>query len=158
YISLIKAVDPTVHLGVVVVPFDNAFPSATGHSGVNLRTGASSSGWTPIVLASLKSLGVTPDFLIYHNYPQDAGSEDDAELLQSSVTGDGSWSATAAVLRWEISDYFGSGGVNIELVCTENNSVASNPGKQTTSLVNGLFLADSQGATMQTEYKGLFWH
>jgi hypothetical protein len=163
YISLIKSVDPTVHIGVVAVPFDHSFPSSTGHSVVNLRTGSTSSGWTPVVLATLKSFSVTPDFLIYHNYPQDPGTENDAELLQFSTvsaptTGNWSWSANAAVLRWEISDYFGPGSANIELVCTENNSVSGNPGKQTTSLVNGLLLADSQGAMMQTEFKGMFWH
>src|SRR5262249_27256299 len=161
YITLIKAVDPTVHVGVDVVPGDNSITSTTGHYAFNPRTGITNYGWTPIVLSTLTSLNVTPDFLIYHNYPQTPGTENDANLLQSSVlswTGNRSWSATAAVLRWEILDYVGSGGANIELVCTEINSVTSKPGKQTTSLVNGLFLADSQGAMMQTEFKGMFWH
>ena len=56
-----------------------------------------------------------------------------------------------------ITDYVGSNGTNIELVCTENNSVSSNPGKQSTSLVNGLFMADSLAQLMQTEFNGLFW-
>jgi hypothetical protein len=161
YTTLIKSVDPTVHIGVDVAPGDNSIPSTTGHYAFNPRTGTTNYGWTPIVLSTLKSLGVTPDFLIYHNYPQTPNNENDPNLLQSSVLslpGNRSWSATAAVLRWEISDYFGLGGTNIELVCTENNSVSSNPGKQTTSLVNGLYLADCHGAMMQTEFKGLFWH
>ena len=33
----------------------------------------------------------------------------------------------------------GAAAPNVELDCTENNSVYTNPGKQTTSLVNGLF-------------------
>jgi hypothetical protein len=56
-----------------------------------------------------------------------------------------------------ITDYFGSNGTNIELVCTENNSVSSGPGKQSVSLVNGLFKADSLAQLMQTEFNGLFW-
>ena len=31
------------------------------------------------------------------------------------------------------------------------------PGRQTTSLVNGLFLADSFGQIAQTEFKAFFW-
>jgi hypothetical protein len=46
---------------------------------------------------------------------------------------------------------------SVELVCTENNSVYSNPGKQTTSLVNGLFYADSVGQILQTEFNTLMW-
>ena len=41
---------------------------------------------------------------------------------------------------------------NVELLATEYNSVYSNPGKQMTSLVNGLFTADSIGGLLQTEY------
>jgi hypothetical protein len=51
----------------------------------------------------------------------------------------------------------GSKGTNIELVCTENNSVSSNPGKQSVSLVNGLFKIDTLAQLMQTEFNGLFW-
>ena len=39
---------------------------------------------------------------------------------------------------------------NVELLATEFNSVYSNPGKQTTSLVNGLFVADSLGSLLET--------
>lgn len=45
----------------------------------------------------------------------------------------------------------------VELDCTENNSVYSNPGKQTTSIVNGLFLADSICATMNTDFNSVAW-
>src|SRR5262249_14793802 len=33
----------------------------------------------------------------------------------------------------------------------------SNPGKQTTSLVNGLYLADGLGEILETEFNGLIW-
>ena len=46
---------------------------------------------------------------------------------------------------------------SVELDCTENNSVYTNPGKQTTSLVNGLFLADSICAAMNTEFNSVVW-
>ena len=106
------------------------------------------------MLATLKSLGVTPDFLIYHRYPETTGFEDDTDLLLSS----GTWSTDAADLRQQLNDYLGGAAANVELDCTENNSVSSVPvGKQTTSLVNGLFMADSICAAMQTEFNSVLW-
>src|SRR5205085_491991 len=40
---------------------------------------------------------------------------------------------------------------------TENNSVYTQPGKQSTSLVNGLFYADSIGSLLQTEFNAMVW-
>ena len=153
YISLMKAVDPTVKIGIVVTPGEDSFANNTSHPVVNPRTGLTHNGWTPVLLATLTSLGTTPDFVVHHRYAQNPGGEDDAGLLGSST----GWAADAANLRQQITDYVGSNGTNIELVCTENNSVSSNPGKQSTSLVNGLFLADSLAQLMQTEFNGLFW-
>src|SRR5439155_1557469 len=68
-----------------------------------------------------------------------------------------SWKTIATNLRTEITRDYGTAGTNIELVSTENNSVSSNPGKQTTSLVNGLFLAESTGQILQTEFNALVW-
>jgi hypothetical protein len=139
YISLIKGVDPTVKTGVVVTPGEDAYSNYTNPPVVNPRTQQTHNGWTPVLLATLASLGVTPDFAIHHRYPEGPGAETDAGLLASST----GWASDAANLRQQITDYFGPGGTNIELVCTENNSVSSNPGKQSTSLVNGLFMADN---------------
>ena len=61
------------------------------------------------------------------------------------------------LLRQQLNDYFGAAATNIELNCTENNSVYGNPGKQSTSLVNGLFLADSIAQNMQTEFNSVLW-
>jgi len=153
YIALIKAVDPTVKIGVVVTPGEDSFVNYTSHAAVNPRTGLTHYGWTPVMLATLTSLGVTPDFLVHHRYPQYAGGETDPGLLQSTS----GWASDAQALRQLITDYVGANGTNIELVCTEHNSVGSAAGKQTTSLVNGLFMADSFGQLMQTEFNGLFW-
>jgi hypothetical protein len=45
----------------------------------------------------------------------------------------------------------------VELAVTEHNSVFSNPGKQTTSLVNGLFYADAMGNLLKTEFNAMMW-
>src|SRR5208282_2878809 len=148
YISLMKAVDTTIKIGVVVTPGEDSSVNNTNHPAYNAREGTYHNGWTAVLLATLTSLGVTPDFLIHHRYPQNPGGENDGALLQSST----GWASDAANLRQMITDYVGSNGTNIELLCTENNSVSSAPGKQSVSLVNGLFRADSLAQLMQTEF------
>jgi hypothetical protein len=153
YFAQMKAVDPTIKIGAVVITGEDNFANYTNHPALNSRTGQTHNGWTPVVLATLKSLGVRPDFVIHHRYAQAPGSESDAGLLQSSAT----WPNDAADLRQQLTDYLGAGAPNVELVCTENNSVYTMPGKQTTSLVNGLFLADSLGHALQTEFNAVVW-
>ena len=159
YIARMKAVDPTIKIGVVVVPSETEYANGyTGHTVTSPRVGPTN-GWTPVILTTLKNLGVTPDFVIYHRYEQAPASdqpnnpESDAGLLQKAKT----WPDDAAAIRRQLTDYLGTAGANVEIVVTENNSVYSNPGKQSTSLVNGLYLADSVGNLMQTEINGLMW-
>ena len=150
-----RAADSTIRVGVVVTPGEDSFINGyTNHPATNSRNSTIHYGWTPVLLATLKSLGVTPDFLVHHHYPEDTLTESDPLLLQDSAT----WAWQAADLRQQISDYFGSGGTNIELLVTENNSNAGDQGKQSTSLVNGLYLADSLGQVMQTEFNAFVWH
>jgi hypothetical protein len=161
YIALMKAIDPTIKVGVVGVPGESAYANGyTDHPARNPRTGQTNYGWTPVLLTTLKNVGVTPDFLVHHHYPQwtdpnnvVASPDNDVTLLQST----GNWASDAANLRQQISDYFGSAGTNIELVVTENNSDAGQQGRQSTSLVNGLYYADSLSQLLKTEFKGFVW-
>jgi hypothetical protein len=154
YYLQMKAVDATIKVGAVAVPGEDSYANNTNHPVVNPVTGVTHYGWTPVMLATMRSLGVTPDFLIYHRYPQSPGDEYDQGLLLS----DGTWSTDAADLRQQLNDYLGAAVASgVELDNTENNSVSSNPGKQTTSLVNGLFLADSICAAMNTEFNSVVW-
>jgi len=153
YYNQMKAVDPTIRIGAAAITGEDSYANYTDHPATNPRTGQGHNGWTPVMLATLKSLGITPDFIIHHRYPQAPGAESDAGLLQSS----GSWALEAADLRQQLNVYLGTTAAGVELVCTENNSVYSNPGKQTTSLVNGLFLADSIGTAMKTEFNAVIW-
>ena len=118
----------------------------------------------------MKSLGVTPDFLIYHDYPQYTSSgwtfysgsaDSDPLLLQvaknPSPSNWSDWASAAADLRQQITDYIGTGGGSIELCVTENNSDAGAMGRQSTSLVNALYLADSTSALMKTEFRSYIW-
>jgi hypothetical protein len=153
YMAQMKAADPTVRVGVVVITGEDSYANNLRHPARNPRTGRVHNGWTPVLLTTLRSLGVTPDFAIYHRYEQSPGRESDAVLLQSART----WPDDARDLRQQLTDYLGLAGASVELVVTENNSVYTNPGKQTTSLVNGLFLADSVGNLLQTEFNVLLW-
>src|SRR5204862_2535523 len=149
YYARMKAVDPTIKIGAVAVTGEDSYANYNDHPATNPRTGQTHNGWTPVLLTTLRSLGVTPDFLVHHRYPQGPGGESDAGLLASST----SWAGEAADLRQQLVDYLGAAtAAGVELVATENNSVYSSPGKQTTSLVNGLFLADSIGTVMATEF------
>ena len=157
YMNAMRAVDPTIKIGVVVETGEDNYANYTGAtdaSATNPRTGVKHYGWTPVVLNTLKNLGVLPDYVIYHRYEQGPGNENDATLLQAAST----WGNDAANLRQQITDYLGAtNGAKIELTCTEDNSVYTTPGKQSTSLVNGLYLADSAANLYKTEFKTAIW-
>jgi hypothetical protein len=144
----------------VLVPGEDAFVNNMNHAAVNPRTGATHYGWTPVMLSTLKTIGVTPDFAVYHFYPQYTPStwqpnstESDALQLQVAVN----WARDAADIRQQITDYVGTDGANIELVCTENNCDAGSMGRQSTSIVNALYLADSMSQLMKTEFNAYVW-
>jgi hypothetical protein len=151
YYNAMKAADPTIKVGIMVTPGEDSYANGVTYV-LNPRTGLYHSGWTPVVLATLQSLGITPDFAVHHVYPE-YGVDNDATLLQASS----SWPKDAGDLRQQITDYFGPGGTNIELVCTENNADSGNQGRQSTSLVDGLYLADSLGQIAKTEFNSFVW-
>lgn len=154
YITQMKAADPTIQVGVVIGGNEDSQDNGYhDHPATNPRTGKTHNGWDAVVLATLKTLGVTPDFVIYHRYVYLGGQEHDTSLLLSSRA----WTAEIANIRQMLSDYLGAAAAKVEIMVTEHNSTASAPGKQTTSLVNGLFLADSIGYAAQTEIKALLW-
>lgn len=161
YIDLMKAADPTIKIGVVAVTGEESYSNNAAHPVVNPRTGQTHYGWTPVMLSTLKSVGVTPDFVIYHYYPEwtqpvtpPPVADSDPLLLQVSAN----WPKDAADLRQQLNDYLGANATNVEMVCTENNSDSSSAfGRQLTSLVNALYLADSDCQLMKTEFNAYFW-
>ena len=64
------------------------------------------------------------------------------------------WAGRAAAYQALINKDLGRTGAGVQLLATEFNSVSYNPSNQTTSLVNGLWLADSLAGLYQTEYDG----
>jgi alpha-L-arabinofuranosidase len=158
YFQQMKAADPSTKIGVVVTGTWKERAGVLLDALKQMRLGTfvaqGYQGWNAKMLATLKELGITPDWLSLHHYPQNiSGYEDDASLLQSTAH----WQADAAVLRRQLTTYFGAVNTNIELLCTENNSTSQNTGKQTTSILNGLYLVDSFGQIAQTEFKAFLW-
>jgi hypothetical protein len=160
YLAQMKAADATIKVGVVVTPGeDSSVNGYTNHPATNALTGQVHYGWTPVLLSTLKSLGVVPDFLIHHVYPEwtaadsIACADSDPLLLQSSTA----WASDAADLRRQLTAYMGPQGAGVELVCTENNSDSGAQGRQSTSLVDALYYADSLAQLMKTEFNGFIW-
>jgi len=147
------AVDSTIRLGAVAVSLEDDYGIKT-HPATNPTDGTQHTGWTPVMLATMKSLGIAPDFLICHYYAQNSGNESDLALLQKSSE----IPSDAQKLRKRLNDYLGApAAANVELAMTELNSVSSNPGKQTSNLINGLFFADAYGAAAATEFNAVVW-
>jgi len=166
-----KAAFPSVPIsvGIVVVPGENSYSNNATHFAVNPRTQIPHYGWTPIVLSTMNSLGVLPDFLVYHFYPQYTpnwapySSSTDSDPLLLQVAGNPSplnwsdWASAATDLRQQLTDYMGPTSSNIELCVTENNSDAGPMGRQSTSIINALYLADSTAQLMKTEFRAYVW-
>jgi alpha-L-arabinofuranosidase len=136
--------------------------------GLDVGSPGDFNNWTANILEQSASQGLTVGFLSDHNYVQAPGSESDPYLLLDTVTDNTSdpddpgnpydWSVRAADYENLLTEYLGAAGKDVELLATEFNSVYSNPGKQSTSLVNGLFVADSLGSLLETPYDGaLVW-
>ena len=133
---------------------------------VSPSTSASDSGdWVDKIMQQSVAQGFTPGFISDHIYPQGPGGESDTALLNAPVTPVGAGQSTndiaqrASQYRAKLNANFGAAASNIQLLGTEYNSVYSNPGKQSVSIVNGLFMADSIGQMLNTGptgYQG-FW-
>ncbi|HLX71666.1 MAG TPA: alpha-L-arabinofuranosidase [Verrucomicrobiae bacterium] len=153
YYALMKAADPSIKIGAVAVAGEDNSANYTTYAATNSLTGQVHYGWTPVMLSTLKSLGVTPDFLIYHYYPEYSPQGDSDQLVlqvSSQLAGD------AASLRYMLTNYLGSSATNTELCITENNGETD--GRQSTSLVNALYVADAMGIVMKTEFNAYtFW-
>lgn len=150
FATLAASIDSTVAIGV-----------DSGSDGIH-----SYSNWVANVLRQGVAKGFIPNFISDHSYMQAPGQESDSYLLLHTVsdpTNQNSnnpldWALRASGYRTVLKQVLGSAAGRVELLATEYNSVYSNPGKQTTSLVNGLFVADSIGRLLQTEYNGAnFW-
>jgi hypothetical protein len=133
-------IDPNISIGI-----DSGDPT-TGYN-----------SWTKNVLAAGEAIGFVPGFISDHSYMQGPGSESDSTLLLHTVadpTAIFDWSTRYADYQTMLQATVGSQASSVSIMATEFNSVYTNPGKQSTSLVNGLFIADSLGSLLTSGYTG----
>lgn len=153
YSQAMKAVDPTIKVGVVLTSPGN-WPDG--------QTSASSpQPWNDTVLPIACS---SIDFVIAHWYAQGPTGESDSGLLNAPENGEGtsvsytpSIPSMVASLRSEINKYCGARASSIQIMVTETNSVSYNTGKQTVSLVNGLFLDDNYMTWLENGVANVDW-
>src|SRR5204862_5838371 len=109
--------------------------------GLDIVAGAEQNNWTSNMLTQCASQSFTPTYIIDHNYVYGPGQENDNTLLHSvSVAGYSGWASRAAQYRSAMVQKLGAtAAATVKILATEFNAVYSGPGKQTTSLVNGLF-------------------
>jgi hypothetical protein len=115
--------------------------------------------WTKNVLIQGQAIGFIPGFISDHSYMQGPGQESDSRLLLHTVSDPSSvldWSTRYADYQSTLQAALGSQASSVHVMATEFNSVYTNPGKQSTSLVNGLFIADSIGSLLDSGYTGGF--
>jgi len=115
FITAMKKVDPTIKVGVL---------------------GVLDGEWNENVL---KYTADVADAIIIHHYPQHFGEENDFGLLASPQTLEPIFTRVRETIKKH------SPKKNLEIWLTEWNSVDFNPGPQSISLVNALFVADYLG-------------
>ena len=153
YSAAMKAVDPSIRVGAVL--------TAPGNWPDGQISATSPQPWNDTVLPV--ACGAI-DFVVVHWYPQGPTGESDAALLMSPEQGEStsvsftpSIPSMVATLRSMLSQYCGSHAGAVQIMVTETNSVSYNPGKQTTSLVNALYLADAMMTWLENGVANVDW-
>ncbi|MEY9871721.1 hypothetical protein ABH931_001194 [Streptacidiphilus sp. MAP12-33] len=145
YIAAMKAVDPTIQIGVVLTAPGNWPDGAT--------SAGSPQSWNQTVMTALAGqIG----FADVHWYPQNPSSVTPPGPTDAGLLADAAQIPTmVSTLRSQLGQYAGSSSVPI--MVTETNSVSSNPGKQTVGLVNALFLPQDYLGWLANGVAGVDW-
>ncbi len=151
--SAMKAIDPSIKIGVVL--------TAPGNWPDGQTSASSPQPWNDTILPIVCS---AVDFVDVHWYPQGPTGESDAALLASPQNGEStsvsytpSIPSMVASLKAELTQFCGTRADAIQMMITETNSVSYNPGKQTTSPVNALFLADQVMTWLENGVANVDW-
>ncbi|MCL6446118.1 MAG: hypothetical protein K6T83_22185 [Alicyclobacillus sp.] len=142
FIKAMKAVDPHIHIGVVLT-CPTAWPD----------------GQTPDWNSTeLSIVGKSIDFVIVHWYAQNpAGNGQPGESDDGLLNSTSAIPSMMATLHQEIQTYCGANAKHVQVFLTETNSVSYNPGKQTVSLVNALFLAQDYMSWLENGAANVDW-
>ena len=149
YITAMKAVDPRISVGVVLTA--SGAPNNWPDGVTNPATSPES--WNQTVLSAL---GSKIGFADVHWYPQNPSTitppgPTDAGLLADTAQ----IPASVSALRAEFATWAGDPGLPIMI--TETNSVSSNPGKQTLSIVNALYLEQDYLTWLENGVSNVDW-
>jgi hypothetical protein len=149
YISAMKAVDPHISVGVVLTA--SGAPNNWPDGVTNPVTSPES--WNQTVLTAL---GRAIGFADVHWYPQNPSNvtppgPTDAGLLAATAQ----IPAAVSALRTEFASW--AGDASIPIMITETNSVSSNPGKQTLSVVNALYLEQDYLTWLENGVSNVDW-
>lgn len=145
YIAAMKAVDPTIVVGVVLTA-PGAWPDGVTSAG-------SPQPWNQTVLTALAGqIG----FADVHWYPQNPSSVTPPGPTDAGLLGDTAQIPTiVSNLKSALGQFAGS--ASIPIMITESNSVSSNPGKQTLSIVNALYLNQDYLGWLQSGVANVDW-
>lgn len=153
YSAAMKAVDPSIRVGAVL--------TAPGNWPDGQTSPTSPQPWNDTVLPI--ACGAV-DFVVVHWYPQGPTGESDAALLMSPEQGEStsvsytpSIPSMVATLKAMLTQYCGDHASDVQIMVTETNSVSYNPGKQTTSLVDALYLADAMMTWFENGVANVDW-
>ena len=147
-----KAADPTIKIGAVADTGEDSDVNYTDHPATNPRTGVAHNGWTPGAASHYEKPGRHAGF---PHLPQIWGLQrrrraasvglDVAPRTRriSASSSPTTWAPPAPPWSWS---------------ATENNGpITSGVDVQSTSLVTGLYFADSMGQILQTEFNARIW-
>jgi hypothetical protein len=141
-----KKNDPTTYASAVATGYYPDVKAADSNAQVGVVVDADSS-WDTIVLKNAKY-----DFVELHYYFTGPGQENDQTLLQQGASG---LTAQVNVVKSELA---AAGRPNTPIYLGEIGSVYSNPGKQSMSIVQGLFTGMVLGELMNDGvFRGTWW-
>ena len=145
YVAAMKAVDPSIVVGVVL--------TAPGNWPDGVTSAGSPQAWDQTVLPAL---GNQIGFADIHWYPQNPSNvtppgPTDAGLLSDTSQIPTMVSSMKSLLSQS------TGTANTPIMVTETNSVSSNPGKQTLSVVNALYLQQNYLSWLESGVSSVDW-
>jgi hypothetical protein len=145
YVAAMKTVDPSIVVGVVL--------TAPGNWPDGVTSAGSPQAWDQTVLPAL---GNQIGFADIHWYPQNPSTvtppgPTDAGLLSDTAQIPTMVSSMKSLLSRS------TGTANTPIMVTETNSVSSNPGKQTLSIVNALYLQQNYLSWLENGVSSVDW-
>ena len=160
FAALAREIQGTAGLPMVSIGIDSGNPSGNGDN--NWTYNVLKYGYADTYTYNSTTYNFVPGFISDHNYVQGPGGESDSNLLNSTVTQSGNiddWATRYTDYETSLDETVGAtNAASVKIMATEYNSVYSDPGKQSTSLVNGLFTAESLGILLDTNYQaGINW-